>query len=305
MAQGARRLLDDPQSETFTLYKFPSRQSCSEYALVLRAVGIDCEIRRLEGAFALVVAAEDASRAHKQLKRYIDENQPAPLRSNPRGKVSDGLISAFLFGSTIICVHFLQRHRAFSLDWWEAGKSHAGLIQNGEWWRTLTALGLHMDPLHLVGNVIFGALFCFLAGRLLGWGLACFAIVLTGALGNALNAIVQSPNHTSIGASTSVFAALGIVAFYTWKRRPRVVNRWVPLGGGLALLAFLGMKGGRTDIVAHVAGFALGGLFGAIFGFLEARLESLARHQAGLGMAALTLFAVAWLLALSALRIEI
>ena len=292
--------MDDPQSATFTLHRSRSREPCLEYALVLRAVDIDCEIHRLESEFALVVHPENAARAREQLESYMDENQPGPPRFDPRGKVSDGLICAFLYGSTILCVHFLQRYRTFSLDWWEAGKSHAGLIQNGEWWRTLAALSLHADPLHLVGNLIFGALFCFIAGRLLGWGLAVFSILLTGALGNALNAFLQSPSHTSIGASTSVFAALGILTFYTWKRRQRLVNRWVPVGGGIARLAYLGMSGGRTDIVAHFAGFGLGGLFGAFFGFLEYRLEFLVRQQFALGLAALTLFAVAWLLALFA-----
>ncbi len=61
-----------------------------------------------------------------------------------------------------------------------------------------------------------------------------------------------------------------------------------------------GGKAERTDIFAHLAGFASGCLFGALFGFLENRLEFLVRHQIALGLAAVTLFAVAWLLALLA-----
>ncbi len=74
------------------------------------------------------------------------------------------------------------------------------------------------------------------------------------------------------------------------------------MGGGLALLAYLGMGGGRTDIVAHFAGFVFGGVFGAIFGLLENRLKFLVGQRFALGFAALTLFAVAWLLALFAQR---
>jgi hypothetical protein len=158
---------------------------------------------------------------------------------------------------TILVMDLLQRHRAFGLDWWEAGMSRAGLIRDGEWWRTLTALSLHADPLHLVGNLVFGLVFGFLTGQLLGWGLAWSGMLLAGALGNALNALIHSPSHASIGASTAVFATLGILAAYSWKQRRHLVNRWLPFGGGVALLAFLGMGGGRTDIFAHVTGFAL------------------------------------------------
>ncbi len=216
--------MDDPQSATFTLHRSRSREPCLEYALVLRAVDIDCEIHRLESEFALVVHPENAGRAREQLESYMDENQPGPPRFDPRGKVSDGLICAFLYGSTILCVHFLQRYRTFSLDWWEAGKSHAGLIQQGEWWRTLTALSLHADPVHLIGNLVFGVLFGFLAGQRLGWGLAWSGMLLAGALGNALNAFIQAPGHISIGASTAVFAVLGILAAYLWKQRQHLVE---------------------------------------------------------------------------------
>ncbi len=134
----------------------------------------------------------------------------------------------------------------------------------------------------------------------MGWGLAWSGMLLAGALGNALNAFIQTPGHMSIGASTAVFATLGILASYSWKQRQHRLNRWVPVGSGIALLAFLGMGGERTDIFAHLAGFGSGCLFGALVGFLGNRLEFLVRHQLALGLAAVTLFAVAWLLALLA-----
>jgi membrane associated rhomboid family serine protease len=104
----------------------------------------------------------------------------------------------------------------------------------------------------------------------------------------------------SIGASTAVFATLGILASYIWKQRQDRINRWLPLGSGIALLAFIGMGGERTDIFAHLAGFASGCLLGTFLGFLENRLEFLVRYQLALGLAAVTLFVVAWILAILA-----
>ena len=271
-----------------------------EYALVLQAVGIRCEVLPRDGEFALVVHARDADRAREQLRLYLHENRARPPRFDPRLGVHDGLACACLYGVTILLIYMLQRDQAFSLDWWRAGMSHAGLIREGEWWRAVTALGLHADTVHLAGNLVFGLVFGFLAGELLGWGLAWSGMLLAGALGNALNAFVQAPGHTSIGASTAVFATLGILAAYTWKRRRTQINRWVPLGGGVALLAFLGMGGERTDIFAHFAGFGSGCLFGLVFGVLETRSLLAAWHKHTLGLAASLFFALAWTLALLA-----
>jgi membrane associated rhomboid family serine protease len=292
--------VDDPQSDSWTTYRSHGRKRCAEYALVLRSVGIGCEVRPLDGGFELVVAPRDAERAREQLALYRHENPPRPARFEPRRKVADGLICASLYGTAILIVDVLQDHQAFSFDWLEAGKAQAELIRQGEWWRTVTALSLHADSVHLAGNLVFGLVFGFLAGQLLGWGLAWSAMLLAGALGNALNAFLQAPGHTSVGASTAVFAAVGILAFYAWRRRESPVNRWVPLGGGIALLAFLGMGGERTDIAAHLTGFASGGLLGALFASLNHRLAVLVRHQTALGLAALALLAAAWSAALLA-----
>ena len=292
--------MEDSQFESVSLYGSRSKKRCMEYALVLLAVGIRCEVLPSNGEFALVVHARDADRAREQLRLYLHENWEWPPRFDPRLGVHDGLACACLYGVTILLIDILQRNQAFALDWWRAGMSHAGLIREGEWWRAVTTLGLHADTVHLVGNLGFGLVFGFLAGALLGWGLAWSGMLLAGALGNALNAFVQAPDHTSIGASTAVFATLGILAAYSWKRRQAQINRWAPLGGGVALLAFLGMGGERTDVFAHFTGFGSGCLFGLVFGELETRSLLAAWHKHTLGLAASLFFVLAWALALLA-----
>ena len=289
--------MDEHLKDPVTLYHAPTRPRCAEYALVLRAVGIACEVLPVDGGFALTVAGRDAVRGREQLGLYRAENPPRPPRPDPRHRLADGINCASLYGATILILDLMQRHQAFSLDWWEAGKAQAWLIRDGEWWRTLTALGLHADPVHLAGNLLFGIAFGFLAGQLLGWGLAWCGLLLAGALGNALNALIQPASHTSVGASTAVFAALGILAFHAWRGRQGPVNRWVPVGGGVALLAFLGMGGERTDIFAHATGFGAGGLLGVLIAQLGDRLGPLLRHQAVLALAGLSLLVLAWVFA--------
>ena len=276
-----REPMDDLHAELFTLFRSPSRARCAEYALVLQAVGIHCRVEPLEDGFALKVRARDAGHARRQIELYAAENpeRDRPPRFDPRHRVADGLNCASLYGVTILLLDLAQRHRAFGLDWWEAGYSQAGLIRAGEWWRAFTALGLHADPLHLAGNLLYGLVFGFLAGQQLGWGFAWSGLLLAGALGNGLNAFIQSPAHSSVGASTAVFATLGMLAVANWIRRAPGLGRWVPLGAGLALLAFLGMGGQNTDIFAHVAGFLAGCLTGGLFGLAERRVAIKARHQ--------------------------
>ena len=115
--------MDDFQSEGFTLYRSHLRKHCSEYALVLRAVGIRCEVLPLEGEFALLVHARDADHAQKQLEFYLHENRARSPRFDPRLGVDDGLKCACLYGVTVLLMDRLQQHQAFSLHWWEAGKS--------------------------------------------------------------------------------------------------------------------------------------------------------------------------------------
>lgn len=132
----------------------------------------------------------------------------------------------------------------------------------GEWWRAVTALCLHASSVHLLGNLAFGTVFLLLLAQLTGAGVAALSMIVAGTVGNVLSALVQTPQHTSIGASTAIFASLGIiVALRQSTRQGQAVSKlrnWTPVGGGLALLAFLGFSGENTDILAHVMGFGAG-----------------------------------------------
>jgi membrane associated rhomboid family serine protease len=157
----------------------------------------------------------------------------------------------------------------------------------------MTALTLHADAGHLSANLVFGVVFGLLAASALGGGVAWTGILLAGALGNTLNALVQSPDHASIGASTAVFAALGIIVAHAL-RYWRVLGggwlrRWSPMVGGVLLLAYTGTGGERTDVVAHLTGFIAGLLLGwagsrVPLRYLERRSTQTIAAAAGLGL---------------------
>ena len=211
--------MNGPQQPMETVYRAGTRKEGVEHALVLEAAGIKYELGRMADETTLVVAPTDASRARAELDAYAREREDrstAPPTLEPQ---AGGWVGVSCYAAVLLLFVTLQRQEAFGLDWFAAGKTQAGLIRSGQWWRTVTALTLHADLAHLGANLLIGGLVGLFVGQLLGSGLARASILLAGAAGNLLNAWIRPATHSSVGASTTVFAALGLLAAYTWTRR--------------------------------------------------------------------------------------
>jgi membrane associated rhomboid family serine protease len=274
---------------------------CFEQALVLEARGFDYELRSEGLILQLAVPPADAARARQELEHYRTENVPLPAA--PGLPISGGGgVGAIAYVVALLAITWFDDRALFGHDWFEAGKVDGVLIRAGEWWRPFTALTLHADAAHLFGNLVFGVLFGYAAGQLLGSGVAWFSILIAGALGNAVNTFIQAPEHTSVGASTAVFAALGIVSAFVWRLQRRFgrqwPQRWAALIVGGVLLTLLGIGDEHTDIVAHLAGFLSGVAAGWAWGMLGHRVleDSLQRV---LGFVTAVILAVAWAAALN------
>ncbi|NOT02110.1 MAG: rhomboid family intramembrane serine protease [Phycisphaerales bacterium] len=293
-----------PQPPPEAVYRSPNRNACLEHSLVLDTAGIPWSIGQEAHEYILLVAAQDAARARAELEAYLNENRGTSRRERPVPHFAGGWMGVYGFAAVLFLVDILQDRRAFGWDWYAAGRVQSDLIRQGQWWRTITALTLHVDAPHLIGNVVVGGLFGLFAAQLVGAGLAWLSILVAGAAGNGLNAWIRLTPHTSVGASTAVFAALGIVAAFAWmRRRSRAsspLERWSPLVGGVVLLGYLGAGGARTDVGAHVAGFCCGILPGALFGRMGGRMALSARGQIAFGTLAASLLMLAWSRALAA-----
>ena len=164
----------------------------------------------------------------------------------------------------------------------------------------MTALCLHADLGHVVANALFGGLFLAAACSGFGSGLALALTLLAGGIGNVANAVFQGPGHASVGASTAVFGAVGLLAGRGLAQRLRRGGRrlrvWVPIAAGLALIAMLG-TGERTDVWAHLFGFVAGCLLGVPASLAWPRPPD-AAVQWTLGAAAVGAVLYAWKLAL-------
>lgn len=238
----------------------------SDAALVLTAVGIDNVVERVEGVWQLLTRRGYAVAALDQLERYRVENLPPRIRIPPIITFDSGWAGVLGYLCIIWALPALEGWDLFGLDWRGAGRMEATLVREGEWWRTITALTLHGNLAHILGNSLFGAVFGILAGRYLGSGLCWLLVLLAGALGNGVNAWLRPDGFASLGASTATFACVGMIAAFIWRRGYFRGRGWrrsmAPMGAGIALLAFTGMGGANTDVLAHVAGFSCGVLLG-------------------------------------------
>jgi membrane associated rhomboid family serine protease len=297
--------LDDPAGPT-TL----TRRQVRSWGLVMEARRLDCRAQRRGFGWELLVPADSFERAISELISYETENhgwpppppQPTPLIENRVATLWVLIGIALFYNLTLHNINLFDHH---PVDWTVLGNAHAGKILKGEWWRAVTALTLHADWQHLLGNLLIGGAFIALLCRDLGSGLGWSLLLASGVLGNLFNAWVQSPGHRAVGASTAVFGTVGLLATISMVRyrhnlRPR--KRWpLPVAAALGLLAMLGAGGENTDLGAHLFGF----LFGLGLGFsAELAIEKFGRpsRATGILLALLTAGLVigAWWLALAA-----
>ncbi len=252
-----------------TVYRSPRRRDCDERLLVLTAVGVSGEVVLGEGTFLLQVPTDSAGYATRHLLQYESENRPPPLPPPPPPLYPYAWVGCVAYVAVLVGVAAVLARGLVRLDAFDLGEMDAARVQAGQWWRAWTALTLHMDGPHLAANLAAGVWFGYLAGRQMGVGTAWFLTVTGAALANLLEGLFGPPEHLSVGASTAVFACLGAMSAYSWRERyqlpQRWARRWGPLVAGIILLGWTGAggEGTQTDVIAHVAGFAVGAVLGA------------------------------------------
>jgi rhomboid protease GluP len=290
---------------------------CNERAFMLYAVGIASAIAREGAGFLLLVEIADTAAASEHLRQYEVERLSKPPPPPPRPKLHPHAWAGSLgYAGVLIGVAFAISNGLWRLDAFDVGELNSQLVQTGQWWRVWTALTLHLDGPHLTANTVAGIWFGYLASRLMGVGNAWLLVVLGAGLANWIEAYFGPPNHSSVGASTAVFTALGLLSAYSWRTRlaypQRWASRWGPLIAGVILLSWTGTGGesldqpaggGQSvnvsvDVLAHALGFAVGLCAGAgvALGTASRVLDRVPQWFAGL--LALVPLALAWIRAL-------
>ncbi len=287
-----------PIDDWAEVHAYRSLRRAHEHALVVLAMGLPYWLQPEANRFRLLVPASELEAVCEQLRKYQQEHR----RRRPRARRTDTTATtdreAFQATGPLTWVAVLGAafvlQTAMGPRWVEAGALNVQRIaEDGEFYRVGTALLLHGDIGHVAGNAFSGACFGWLAQPVFGRVWAWVWIALAGVLGNAINAAVYYPEqHLSIGASTAVFGALGLLTGAALRRPfqhdhadepdapPTPTRSWkarlIPLFAGVALLGWLGGgtggipdgSGAQTDVLAHLWGFLAGAVLG---GFVARR----------------------------------
>jgi rhomboid protease GluP len=246
-----------------------SKALCREYSLVLEAKDIEHAVEETAASWVLTVPPAAAHRAYDEISRYAAERS-VPRRIPERIEPFPGAVTgALAYALILLLTAYAAGLGMFGADWLGLGSLDAGAVR--EWWRAVTALTLHLDQEHLLGNLLFGMVAGIAAGRLLGPGVAWASILAAAAFANYVEVLIAPVAHRAVGASTAVFAALGLLTGLAWRQRLTLrERRWyaaAPLIAGICLLTLLGAGGARVDVLGHALGF----LFGVGAGWLYAR----------------------------------
>lgn len=281
---------------------YPTRSDAYERSLVVSAMEMPHWILRHEQGFALCVRPHNAPAVAAELARFESERAALPATPAEPAPAKYSSISLYLCGWILLGFYAIE---VAGPTWWlDRGTASSRAIMAGQWWRTFTALTLHADLGHLGSNLAAGLVCAAFLLPIFGAGWTWLFIVLAGAAGNWLNAwCYRAVEHLSIGASTSVFAALGLLVAAQCALRAlslraiRAREFLLPIGAGLGLLAYLGVGDQQTDYMAHFFGLLAGIPFGLLGIWLRLGSRTPPVAQALIAWTAPALLALAWALA--------
>lgn len=278
------------------LFENLTQDQADNYGLVLSAYHLPHEITRTDKGWEIWVDETIHHRALELIEQYIEENPHIPSEDAQETETYHRTFTG-IWACMILMAFSIGVNMSDNVDKIvrEYGAS-AHDILNGEVYRTVTALMLHTSYPHLAGNIagvaVFGTAVCSITGAGIGW----LMILLTGILGNLANASLFQYGHISIGASTAVFGAIGILAAYQLSKKIKMpgqrMKAWLPFAGGMALLGLLGAST-HSDVTAHLFGFIAGICLGLLYTlYLCYFIEK--RHQIYYTAATIGIVALSW-----------
>jgi len=276
-------------------------QTCS---LVLSAVGIHHITIESGNGFELFVQPGAEEQARAELDSYFAENRNWPPQVPTRDDFQPFFHppSLLMMGALFLFFTVTGPWQSKSI-WFLGGAGETTAMLEGlQWWRLVTALTLHADLTHVLGNCFFGFVLIHFFFKMTGNGLGSFALLTSAVGGNLINTIAKGVGYSFIGFSTATFSVVGMLAMLSYHERKQLrhVHFLMPLMAGLAFLAMLGSSGERTDLGGHFFGLVCGLAAGRL---LATQYVQKLRHslvfQCTLFVLFISVISISWYLALT------
>lgn len=255
------------------IFKSRNRKRADIILVVLASQFIDAQVEKQgDGTWEIRVHDRDMETALAHMDRYDRENRPL-IRQLKKLSGSTFFSWPVLIIMGILCLVHWVCIKTGSHDQavFRFGAS-AYFLGQGEAFRAITALFLHSDLRHLMGNMAGLLVLGSPLVRMTGYGSGPFILLCAGTTGNLIAGGLGGDLRISIGASTAVMGAAGLLAagkFYFTLSQARagmgsILRPLIPMAGAATLVAMFS-HGENTDVSAHFFGFGSGLGLGLLF----------------------------------------
>lgn len=195
----------------------------------------------------------------------------------PGFKISPGIAMINLIVFLALCIVNLSFTEFSGRSLLYFGANFHPLVIEGQWWRFVTSLFLHLGPMHLLFNSISLLYLGRLLEPLLGHMVFTVAYLVTGILAS-FSSFWFNDNVISAGASGAIFGLFGIFIALLLSNliAKRVRDEWLKsIGGILVLNLMLGLVL-PVDNAAHIGGLLSGiGIGFALIPYIRKRVRIL------------------------------
>jgi rhomboid protease GluP len=127
-------------------------------------------------------------------------------------------------------------------------------VFNGEVWRLFTAMFIHADITHIVGNMLFLLIFGLRAEKMFDLKEYFFIYFLSGLTGDFLS-LLSGPNTVSIGASGAIFGIIGASIIYPRRAIGQSIATALLYSFFLLIINSISPD---VDVFAHLGGLLIG-----------------------------------------------
>lgn len=265
---------------TGSIHNKNSRKQADLILVVLASQSVRAVIDTAsDGSCDIFVPDDDVVKARQQLKKYRMENKDVQTPVSPAPSGFFFSPAALVLACFLAAIHYMITTQGLHNQAILNFGSSSYYLGQGQSFRAVTALFLHSDTDHLIGNL---AGILVLAGPLLrvtGYGQGLLLLLAAGTTGNLISESFGRDLRLSIGASTAVMAAAGLLG----ARRMTIgakghsafpkLKVLFPFAAAATLTAMFS-HGENTDVSAHLFGFLAGTGIGLCYYPLSGPLSS-------------------------------